>query len=107
MISEIINALFLTYLATEYLLASTSNIHNSREQSIDWQKKSLLRNLSVAAVVGLLNVFDRVSGAARFLNNLLKGFLHLPKGVFVAFSYVLALYSKSSLQTDSLCTRHT
>jgi hypothetical protein len=82
MISEVVNALFITYVGSEYLLAESSGFAR--------RKKKGLAYLLVA--VASLNVFDRVTGAAGFLNKLLNGFLHLPKVGFAALVYVVALY---------------
>jgi hypothetical protein len=88
MISEVLNTLFLTYLATEYLIANDVGVRRP-----NWQKR-LFRsnNLYAAAGVALLNLLDRLTGAAEFANNLLQGFLHLPKVLFAAICYVLTLY---------------
>ena len=82
MISEVVNALFITYVGTEYLLSENNEFPKG--------KKSGFVILFVAVVV--LNLFDRVTGAAIFVNNLLNGFLHVPKVAFAALIYVAALY---------------
>jgi hypothetical protein len=89
MISEVLNTIFLTYLATEYLIANDAGVRRP-----NWQKR-LFRshNLAAGVVVALLNVLDRLTGAAVFANNLLQGFLHLPKVLFAAICYVLTLYA--------------
>lgn len=97
MISEVINALFLTYLASEYLVANSDNDDNN---NINRKGKRLriytTLNLKSACVVAVgvlvVNVLDRVTGANDFANNLLQGFLHLPRVLFAATAYVVALY---------------
>ena len=87
MISEVVNALFLTYVATEYLIAN--------ESSFDRAKQSrLLKSQAcvVLAFVGGLNVVDRVTGAHAIINKMIGGFLHLPKILFVSWAYILALF---------------
>ena len=88
MISEAVNALFLTYLFTEYLIASNVDIRRS-----NWQQRLLQRqNIYALFVVVILNVLDRMTGAAAIVNELLQGFLHLPKILFAAGVYIVALY---------------
>ena len=97
MISEVINALFLTYLASEYLVANSDNDDNN---NINRKGKRLriytTLNLKSACVVAVgvlvVNVLDRVTGANDFANNLLQGFLYLPRVLFAATAYVVALY---------------
>jgi hypothetical protein len=87
MISEVLNAIFLTYLATEYQVS-----HNRRDGRLS--SSLLLRPRLLLATVALtiLNVLDRVSGAAHVANDLIQGVLHVPKILLVAILYVLALY---------------
>ena len=87
MISEIANALFLTYLATEYVLVTQLDV---RASWIDRLKQQ--RNIVVAGGVSLLNVLDRVTGAAHSLNDALSNFLHIPKIALVLLAYLGALY---------------
>ena len=67
MLSEVLNALLLTFLATEYLLANDVATVGSRHQP-DWSK-CLLRpqTLVMGGAVALVNVVERLSGAALFL----------------------------------------
>ena len=88
MISEVSNALLLTFFATEYLISTNSNYSNKH----DWKDLVSRRNIAITAVVGLVNLFDRLSGLADFLNNLLQGFLHAPRVLFAATAYLIALY---------------
>jgi len=103
MISEVVNALFLTILATEYLLQSSdvssgrgrgddSDDSSSRFFRTSSNKKALSLFACAFAVVVIVNVVDRISGATHFVSELLDGFLHLPKVAFVAFAYLFALY---------------
>jgi hypothetical protein len=87
MISEVSNALLLTYFATEYLLA-TNNGPNGKDTSLLLSR----RNIVTVLVVALINVLDRISGLAPFANDVLQGFLHLPRILFAAAAYVVALY---------------
>jgi hypothetical protein len=88
MISEVVNALFLTYLASEYLIAedlpSRQRSHHSR---INVQS-----TIAVFCIVLLVNTLDRLTGAIDIANQLLQGFLHLPRILFAATAYVVALY---------------
>jgi hypothetical protein len=87
MISEVSNALLLTYFATEYLLV-TNNSPNGKDTSLLLSR----RNIVTVLVVALVNILDRLSGLAPFANELLQGFLHLPRILFAAAAYVIALY---------------
>jgi hypothetical protein len=82
MISEVVNALLITYVGTEYLLVESCGFPQRKKKGL----------AILFAVVAFLNVFDRVTGAAAFLNKLLNGFLHLPKIGFAALVFVVALY---------------
>lgn len=88
MISEVVNALFITYVGTEYLLENNGISSNNRVAK-------LVRSHGFAIVVGsvvCINVIDRVTGAADVINNVLQGFMHLPKVAFAALAYNVALY---------------
>jgi hypothetical protein len=88
MISEVVNTLFLTYLASEYLIAedlpSRQRSHHSRI--------SIQPTIAVFLIVLLVNTLDRLTGAIDIANRLLQGFLHLPRILFAATAYVVALY---------------
>ena len=88
MISEVANALFLTYLGTEYMLESHDIASSSRSTTL--LKSTALKVLTLSVI--LLNVFDRITGAADILNNLLQGFLHAPRVLFAATAYNVALF---------------
>lgn len=78
----------LSYVGTEYLLEDNGVTSKNRSSKI-LQSKSFH---TVLAIVVLLNVIDRVTGAAEALNGMLQGFLHLPKVLFAAIIYQAALY---------------
>ena len=88
MISEILNTIFLTFLLTEYLLASNVDIRRA-----DWSKRLLTRtNLSAALLLAVINVLERVAGvSSESFKNAFQGFLHAPKIIFAAIGYILAL----------------
>lgn len=91
MISEIVNALFLTYLATEYLIIT--NPHHARGQQ--WTVQQLGKPHNLAAIIGVLicNVVERLLGfSVLFVHTVLHRFLHAPKIVLVAVFYLIALY---------------
>jgi hypothetical protein len=89
MISEVLNALFLTYIVTEYLLASNLD-HMSRD--VDWSKRILQRhNIIAALILAMINVLERITGAADIAKDLFQGFIHAPKIVFAAICYIFAL----------------
>jgi hypothetical protein len=87
MISEVVNALFLTYVASEYLVAE-DNV-----QSRQKNRRALPHSTIVVGIfVVLVNILDRVTGALFLINDLLEGFLHLPRVLFAAVAYVVALF---------------
>jgi hypothetical protein len=88
MISEVVNTLFLTYLASEYLVAD-DGLPSSRRSSTSRVSASLL---VAGGIVLLINFLDRVTGAKEVANDALQGFLHLPRILFAATAYILALY---------------
>jgi len=89
MISEVVNALCITYLATEYTLASEGGRSSSSRHQSWWQSRT---NLVGIAVVVLINIVDRVSGASTLINEVFQGILHAPKILFCAVAYLVALY---------------
>ena len=89
MISEVVNALCITYVATEYILASTSTI----DSRLWWKKCSRAQHMvGIVASVVLINVLDRVSGAATLANEIVHGLFHVPKVLLCALLYVIVLY---------------
>lgn len=101
MISEVVNALCITYVATEYTLASERQ-SSSRNAGSWWNSRS---NLIVFAVVLLINIIDRVSGASDLINEIFQGILHAPKILFSAIAYLLALYVDCRRLLPSLTVR--
>eukprot|EP00977_Amphora_coffeiformis_P008207 scaffold1834_cov175-Amphora_coffeaeformis.AAC.13 len=97
MISEVLNALLLTYLATEYSVASS-------QSTIMWRPtggegaNAFLRNLkhprflAPCVVVVVVNLVERVSFLGSAISKALHQFLHIPKILFAAISYVVVLY---------------
>lgn len=98
MISEVVNSLFLTYLASEYLVAESKNLpRRVHHESIlgglaDFVRGRILYLGTVSLVVIIVNIFDHFSGSKDFVNNLLEGFFHLPKVLFAALAYIICLY---------------
>lgn len=92
MISEVLNAIFLTYLATEYHLQHSATEYHGRQQSSLWSTFTRESTVGGFLVLATVNVVDRYSGAADFLKQLLERFLHVPKIVLVAFAYIMGLY---------------
>ena len=107
MLSEVINALFLTYLASEYLIAEDISSSPSRRIQDIPSRLSLKSQSTIAigVIVLLINLLDRVTGAQEFVNSVLEGFLHLPRVLFAATAYVLALYVDVHRRVPLLSTR--
>ena len=98
MISEVVNSVFVTYLATEYSAAPTQRqgrgFYGSDEED-DRKKKSRSqqrRILLVSCVVTAINLVDRLTGVGLLARVLVDKFLHLPKVLFAVLLYVAALY---------------
>jgi hypothetical protein len=87
MISEVVNAIFITYVASEYLVVE--DLPSSRRRQTNLPPVS---TIAIAFLVLLLNILDRITGAREFANDALQGFLHLPRILFAASAYVVALY---------------
>ena len=91
MLSEVVNALFVTYVATEIQLADpdTSRVH-------DVLQSKLTQALTVAVVLVNLSVrlHIHVSGSALLsaATSAVSFASHAPKVVFAAVAYVVALY---------------
>lgn len=85
MLSEVINALYLTYIATEYtLLSEDSTKQRGRLPFRRW--------LSVGAVVGVVNGLDRWSGLLLGLTSILRKYQWTVAPCLVALAYVVCLY---------------
>ena len=94
MISEVVNSVFLTYLATEYSSLGANNKNDSKSaasKACSLQRRRH-RIALVAAFVVTINVLDRVTGMGSLLHSVVHRFLHLPKILLAAAVYVAALY---------------
>lgn len=98
MIAEVVNALFLTYLATEYggSWDSFSPPPGYNEAVAD-QKKigKTRRTIAVVAVVVLVNLLDEATGFGLVTHVIIDYYfkvLHVPKVVLAAAMYAMALY---------------
>ena len=93
MISEVLNALLLTYLATEYSTSSQSTWRRGDEGAA-----AFLRNLKQprflvpSFVVAAVNLVERLSFLGSAVSEALHQCLHIPKILFAAISYVVVLY---------------
>ena len=96
MLSEVVNALFLTFLATDYLIASNQELDAQPfNRSGSYPAARILfkpQNLFAAICVVVCNAVDRLSGLADWMQTALHKFLHAPKIIMVAFMYILVLY---------------
>ena len=110
MISEVCNAIVLTYLASEYLISeqqhtqdggsyskrssssSAAAVGASRFQQYQQRQRIKTTLMFVVPIIIVINILDRVSGAMETMNQLLDGFLHLPRAIFAATLYIIALY---------------
>ena len=110
MLSEVVNALYITYVATEYNLISNGNkrsssgrrshsTYNNDEFQSEGSFRIAIGNanrrlLIVTIAVVVWNMFDYVSGFGDILHHLFDIIFlyHIPRIVFVATSYILALY---------------
>jgi hypothetical protein len=108
MLAEVANALFLTYIATEYIVASQDAAASKRflEHQDDDDGNGNSRNARyrrwgiVTGMVVLINVLDRVLGvtmvlanvAVRETHHLVYALLHIPRIVVAAAFYLAALF---------------
>jgi hypothetical protein len=76
MISEVVNALCITYIATEYTLASCNSTTDGRQSwwKIFSRAPKQQHLIGIVVIVVLINILDRVSGAAEFANS--RAYLH-------------------------------
>lgn len=88
MMSEVVNALFITFIATEYTLSSDGGRRSSHASS--WYLS--VKHVAALLVVVIVNVSDHVTGATDFANEIFQGVLHAPKIVVCADAYMSALY---------------
>ena len=97
MISEVVNSLFVTYFASEFLVSETSSIDKRRHNSWSGSTKRFIKERIVSLSVGifivlLVNLLDHVSGIKDKANGLVQGFFHLPRIIFAAVTYMICLY---------------
>ena len=111
MISEVCNAIVLTYIASEYLISEQQQTQDDRKYKNrssssssssaagasrfqQYQQRQRIKTILIFAVpiIILINILDRVTGAMDMMNQLLDGFLHLPRAIFAATLYIIALY---------------
>jgi len=101
MLCEVVNAVFLTYLGTEFLVASSSSGSSSpysRQQhgtvALDWWKSRL--NGALLSVVLIVNILDRLHVSGSFFLSFFSQFLgrlyHAPRILFAALGYMMALF---------------
>lgn len=91
MLSEVVNALAVTYFATEYVLVSSKD---NRGGEINSATRFITKsqNKFVIAIFFVVNILDRVTGVTATIHWALQGFLHIPKVVFAAVVFFTALY---------------
>lgn len=92
MLAEVVNALFLTYLATEYTNSSVT-----LEKLFAFEIHDLPRRRSLAGmvvVVLLINLLELFTGFGLIVNMVAQTWkvLHIPKYIVAATLYMLALY---------------
>ena len=101
MISEIINALALTYFATEYTLltsssSSNSGYNNDRESTIQiiiHLLTSKQQNIIIVIVFIIINIFDYIIDIASIIQTTIFGnYFHISRIVLAAVLYFIALY---------------
>lgn len=92
MISEVVNSLFVTYVASEYLLSVDQTGPGRRNEALKPNRAKLYIAVASGALVLMVNLLDHVSGTKEILNQTLEGFFHLPKAIFAAIVYFLTLY---------------
>jgi len=107
MISEVLNALLLTYLATEYSVASSKSTMAWRQSGGDGRTAFLHilqqpRFLVPCFVVVLVNLIERASFLGNVITETLHRFLHIPKILFAAISYIVVLYYDCKRRHSSL-----
>jgi hypothetical protein len=89
MISEVLNALLLTYLATEYSIASHT-IAFGRDDTAT--RRSRHRHVLPCVVVGLFNLVERFSVLGSVVSDTLHQLFYIPKIIVAALLYVIVLY---------------
>jgi hypothetical protein len=102
MISEAVNALFLTYLVSEYL--AETNHDGGPMGRRDWTRRFRQRHVAGCGLAVLaVNLVERnATVAAPILKASVQRFLHLPKVVLIMALYVVALYADCRRSCPSL-----
>lgn len=85
--SEVFNALLITYVASEYSIASSSRNGFSLKGFLTSRS-----NQTFLALVIVVNLFDRLVGFASLLKGVLESLLHTPKVLLAAVLYMVVLY---------------
>jgi hypothetical protein len=95
MISEMLNALFLTYLVSEYLVETNVRHAGSPFHKRDWTRRLRQGPILISALALIaLNVAERQSTVfAPLFRDAFHRFLHLPKVVLIMTVYFLALFA--------------
>lgn len=98
-IREIVNALFITYLGTEWMLQSSNELGKHQHDSIRMFLRILQNNKLFVMIVSFLNIVDifkRTFSSASF-----EGLWHL-RIILAATAYVVALYLDCKRSLPSL-----
>lgn len=104
MISEVVNAIILTYFATEYKLVPQYNNNNNAQHQ--QQNKNVItnwffgveniitkpQNKLIIIIFIAINSFDYIIGLTSIFHVTFDGFLHIPKILFAAIIYIIAIY---------------
>lgn len=87
MISEVINALFVTYLATEF------SGNDSSKFDVDLFPLRKRRRIGIVLVVVLtVNAIDLLTGIGAWIRAVLEALYHVPKIILVILAYIMSLY---------------
>ena len=91
MLSEVINALFVTFLATEYI-GEIDARRAYADRSTRFAPLAQRRIGIVFSIVLFVNIFDSLTGIGSMLHALLEALYHIPKVFVVMFFYIVSLY---------------
>ena len=99
MIAEVVNALFLTYIATEFTISSqSSSSHLDHQSNVDNDKQRRTNRVLWWFVLSLtvlfINLLDQVFGFGHVAHYILNHLpiLHVPKVAIAALLFLTALY---------------
>jgi hypothetical protein len=94
MLSEVVNALFVTYLATEIQLAADDPTSTDRVQHVLQSKVTQAITIGVVIVNLAVRLHIHISGAALLsaASSAASFASHAPKVLFAAMAYIVALY---------------